>query len=390
MMTIRWLPAALLLLTAEPVAAQRTVSDVLDFLVTSHSVETGAFERDRAAALATSETISRALLANLATLPVSTSSGGFVYRLNPELGTVERATPTFGPFFIERALTAGPRTLSLGLTFQHVRFASLDGRNLRDGTLVTTANQFVDESEPFDVDRLTLHIDADVATFYGNLGVGEAVEIGFAVPMVALRLEGSRLNTYRGRAFTQASATATAIGLADALVRTKVTLFNEDGAGLGAAAEVRFPTGREEDLLGSGGTAWKLSAVGSVERGRTSSHANLGVASGGLADELTFGGAIGYATSPRVTMVAELVGRVMDSPGHITTARAAHPTLIDVQTIRLLPDSSRLLMVTAAPGVKWNVTDTWVLVANVGIPLTRGGLTASFTPFVGIDYALGQ
>jgi hypothetical protein len=38
--------------------------------------------------------------------------------------------------------------------------------------------------------------------------------------------------------------------------------------------------------------------------------------------------------------------------------------------------------------VKWNVTDTWVLVANVALPLTNGGLTTPITPFFGIDYSL--
>src|SRR5262249_5228311 len=150
-----------------------------------------------------------------ATLPVATSSSGFVYRLNPELGTVERATQNFGPFFVERALTAGRGQVSLGLTFQQLRFTSLDGHNLRDGSLVTTANQFTDESAPFDVDQLTLDIDASVATFYGNVGITDRIEVGFAAPMVSLMLDGSRVNTYRGRAFTQATAHARSTGLAD-------------------------------------------------------------------------------------------------------------------------------------------------------------------------------
>src|SRR5438128_3117154 len=126
----------------------QTVSDALTFLMTNQSVQTGDFERDRTAAEATSETISRAILANLATLPVPTSSSGFVYRLNPELGTVERATQSFGPFFVERAQTAGRGQASAGVTFQHLRFKSLDGRDLRDGTFVTTANKFNDEAAP--------------------------------------------------------------------------------------------------------------------------------------------------------------------------------------------------------------------------------------------------
>src|SRR5262245_30970397 len=108
---------ALALVFAHPVHAQnatRSVSEVLGFLITNQSVSTGSVERDRAAAQAASDTVSRALLANLATLPVSSSSGAFAYRLNSELGTVERVTQTFPPFFVERALTVGRSTASLG------------------------------------------------------------------------------------------------------------------------------------------------------------------------------------------------------------------------------------------------------------------------------------
>ena len=153
-----------MLFTVSAPAHGQSVSEVLAFLVTNQSVETGSPERDRAAALAATDAISRALLASLSTLPVSTSSSAFVYRLNPTLGTIERATQSFGPFLVERALAASRHGGSVALTFQHMRFTSLDGRSLRDGSLVTTANQFTDESTPYDVDRLTLNIDADVAT----------------------------------------------------------------------------------------------------------------------------------------------------------------------------------------------------------------------------------
>jgi hypothetical protein len=271
-----------------------------------------------------------------------------------------------------------------------LRFTSLGGRNLRDGSLVTTANQFVDESEPYDVDQLTLNIDADVATLYGNAGIGDSIEIGFAVPMIALRLDGSRVNTYRGRTFTQATVTATAIGLADAVVRTKMNVFSDEGAGLAAAVDVRLPTGREEDLLGSGSAAWKFSGIGSLERGRVSSHANVAFALGGLADEFSYGAAVAMAATSRLTVSGEMMGRFIDSPGRITSVAAVHPTLRDVQTIRLLPDASRLKTVIVSPGVKWNLTQTWVLLASVGVPLTNDGLTSPLTPFVGLDYALGR
>jgi hypothetical protein len=378
-----------LLVAAAPAHAQ-TVSDVLTFLVTNQSVATGSIDRDREAALATSDTISRALLANLATLPVTASSGAFVYRLNPALGTVERATQSFGPFFVERALTAGRHQASFGMTYQHLHFTSLDGRSLRDGSLVTTANQFTDESAPFDVDTLSLNIDASVATLYGNVGLTDRVEVGFAAPFLALQVDGSRINTYRGRTFTQATASARATGLADLVVRTKYTLFDEDSSGLAAAVDVRLPTGREEDLLGSGSAALKFSGIGSIDRGRTSAHANAGVSVGGLSREISYGTAMTYAATGRVSVIGELLGRWLDSPGHIVPVSAPHPRLNGVETVRLTPGVSSLHILTAVPGFKWNLTDTWVLAGNVTVPLTRGGLTAPFTPFIGMDYALGR
>jgi hypothetical protein len=390
---------AIVLASSTVASAQESVADVLKFLVTNQFVQTGSVERDRDAAQATSDTISKALLANLATLPVTTSSGAFVYRLNPELGTVERATQSFGSFFVERALTAGKHQASFGLTYQHLRFTKLDGVNIRDGSLVTTANQFIDERSPFDVDHLTLKIDADVATLYGNVGVNDRLEIGFAAPMVALRLEGSRVETYftcrvsgcdSGRTFTQARGSAIAMGLADLVVRTKYTMFNEEGAGLATAVDVRLPTGNKDDLLGAGSTSLKFAAIGSMERGRLSSHANAALSLGGLARELSYGGALAVAASGHVTLSGELLGRWIDSPGHIVQTIAAHPGLSDVQTIRLVPDSSTLHIVTMVPGVKWNLADTWVLAANVSVPLTSAGLVSTFTPFVGLDYAFGR
>src|SRR5687768_13133231 len=88
-------------------SAQQTVVDIIDFLVTNQTVPTADFERDRAAADATRASITRALLVNLTSVPIATSSGGFLYRLNPQLGAVDRRTASFGGLFVERALTAG-------------------------------------------------------------------------------------------------------------------------------------------------------------------------------------------------------------------------------------------------------------------------------------------
>ena len=390
----RTLSFALVMATAwvgasRPASAQ-SVSDVLRFLVTNNAVETGSVERDAAAAEATSATISRALLANLSTLPVTSSSGAFVYRLNPVLGTVQRSTKSFGPFFIERALTTGSRGASVGLALQHMRFSTLDGRDLRNGSMITTANRFLDEADAFDVDQLTLDLDVDLATLYGNLGIGDRLEVGAAVPFMSLRLDGRRVNTYREQTFTQSTASSTAVGLADVIVRAKYQLFQSSDSGISwaAAVDARLPTGREEDLLGTGKTSMRVAAIGSLEDDRVSTHANVGLTVGGIAREFSYGGAVTFSPHDRMTLSGELLGRWMNGIGRIRSVAAPHPALSNVETIRLASTGDGLNLLVFAPGFKFNLTNTWLFVGNVSVPLSDRGLTTRFTPFVGFDYAI--
>src|SRR5262249_34089429 len=121
-----------------------------------------------------------------------------------------------------------------------------------------------------------------------------------------------------------------------------------------------------------------------------SAHANAGVTRGGLANELSYGAGVAVAASGRLSVVGELLGRWIDGSGQLLSVTAPHPLLNGVSTIRLTGRHSSLQILTAVPGFKWNVSETWVLSANVSIPLTTSGLTAPITPFLGLDYALGR
>jgi hypothetical protein len=114
------------------------------------------------------------------------------------------------------------------------------------------------------------------------------------------------------------------------------------------------------------------------------------VSFGGLAREFDYGAAVAVAASPRISLTGEVIGRWLDSPGGIVAVAAPHPTLAGVETIRLDADASRLHMMSVIPGIKWNVADTWVVVANVAVPVTSAGLRPTITPFVGIDYSVGR
>jgi hypothetical protein len=364
------------------------MQEILSFLLTTQSIPTDDFVKDTEAADATRDTISRALLIELAALPLGSSSAGFAYRFNPSLGTVERASASFGPFFTERAETTGRGHGSIGVAFRQASFDQLDDRNLRDGTLVTTANRFSDEEAPFDVETLSLRLRSSATTLFGNYGVTSRLDLGAAVPIVQVRVEGERVDTYRGRVFVQSRASAYATGLGDIALRAKYQVLRQRAAGVAVAADLRLPTGRDEDLLGAGETAVKLLVIGSLEGSRMTGHANVGYTAGGAASETTYGVAGTIAATPRLTLIGELLGRSTADLGRITDAAAQHPSLLGVETIRLVADDRTTTQAFAIAGLKWNLGRSWLLTTNVLIPMTTGGLTAKVVPTIALEYAL--
>lgn len=380
----------MLVLTFTParVSAQ-SVSDVLSFLLTNRAVQTDDFQRDAAAAAATRDTVTTLLGAELATLPPSLSSAGFTYRFNSALGTAERASMSFGSFFTERSLTSGKGQAALGVNMRFASYNRLDGRDLRDGAFVTTANQFRDEAAPFDVETLTLDIDSKVLTFTGSYGVTDRFDLSAAVPLVELSVNGTRVNDYRGRQTVQAVAEATSRGLGDVVVRGKYALLNGTSNGVALAGEVRLPTGREDDLLGVGTTAVSALLIASSEHGPMGYHGNLSLSGGGLSSELAYRGAVCFSASDRVTMVGELVGRRYGDVGRITEVRVPHATIANVDTIRLRPEDSSLSTAAVVVGAKWNLNGTWILSGHTQLPIADRGLRSGVVTLIGLDYAFG-
>ncbi len=376
--------------SVQPVAAQQTISEVLSFLMTNRSIPTDDFVRDEQAAAATRDAISGFLLAELATLPISASAGGFTYRLNPALGTVMRSSDSFGPFFTERPLTAVAGRASFGVSYQSSIFAKVDGRDLRAGTLVSTASTLRGASEPFDVETVSLRIRTDTITVSGSIGLADRLDVSAAIPLVRLTLSGQRIDTYRGRGFIQATGSATASGVGDAVIRAKYNVLRQGGSGLAIGGEGRLPTGNENNLLGAGKAAIKPRLIASLEAARISLDGDIGYVFGGLSDELAYNGAVTIIAVPRLTLVAEVLGRRLDSFGRLAETTEPHPRLVGVETIRLTGVQEASQRVVAVAGFKWNVGGTLLVTANVLRPLTTAGLNARWVPTVSFDYSFGR
>jgi hypothetical protein len=370
-------------------AAQQSVREVLSFLLTNRSIPTDDFVQDANAAGATAGTISEFLLAELGTVPVGSSAGGFIYRLNPALGVPVRTSDSFGPIFIERSLTTGARRASFAASFQTIAFDRIDGQPLRDGTLVSVASRLAGDSQPFDVETVSMRLRTNTVLLSATYGVTDQLDVGGSVPMIRLTLDGQRVDTYRGTPLVQATASAAASGIGDAVVRAKYNLVRNGGSGLSIGGEIRLPTGDEENLLGTGEATAKPRVVGSVEYERIAVHGDLGYTFGGVSGELDYGGAVTMSATPRVTVVGELGGRIIGSIGRLAEITQPHPVLSGVETVRLTgvrEMSSRAFIVA---GVKWNIGGTGILSGHVMKPLTSGGLTSRWMAALTFDYSFG-
>jgi hypothetical protein len=368
------------------------MTDVLSFLLTNRSIATDDFTRDEQAAASTRDTIRQFVLTELARLPVSSPASGFTYRLNPALGTDARSSESFGPFFVQRSLTGGKGQAAFGVSYRWVAFDQIDGRSLTDGTLVATASRQRGDAVPFDSETLVLRIDTRTVTALATYGVTDRLDIGAAAPFVTLRLRGERLDTYRGQAFPQASAHATASGLGDVLFVIKYNAFRRGGSGVAIGAEATLPTGDEDNLLGAGEMLVAPRVIGSFERDRVAVHGEGGIVLAGQHRQfrqVDYSGAVTIVTSPRWTIAAELIGRRVTAGGRLTEVVEPHPRLAGIDTIRLTgaeQPNSRLLV---AGGVRWNVSGRWLLNASVLRSITTGGLTAAWVPTVTMDYSFG-
>lgn len=381
------LSAVAIAAAAQPAAAQ-SMTDVLSFLLTNRSIPTGDFIRDDQAAAATRDAISAFLLAELGTLPASSSSSGFTYRLDPTLGVSVRSSDSFGPIFTERSLTSGAGQVSIGLSFQYSDFYAIDGRNLRDDTLVATASALRASPEVldvFDLETLTMRLSSSTVTLQGNAGLTDRLDVGLALPMITLRLGGERVDAYRGVRTTQASASGSSSGLGDAIVRAKYNAIRRGAGGFAIGAEARLPSGSRQNLRGTGDLTITPRAIASLENARAGVHGTFGYVFRGASKEFDYSAAGTYAVTPQLTLVGEAVGRHLASIGRLTYVTTAHPRLADVETVRLTSTDQATTRVVAMAGLRWNLVSTWLLSVSVLRPLTDAGLNGRWTPTITLD-----
>ena len=355
-------------------------------------------------------------------LPPTAMAGGRIW-------SDEDRSASFGPIFAERAETLGMGRFFLGLeatAFQVTNFSGVPTDNL-------VLNFFHEDSDValgpdpglglplFERDvlqvRTNLDLDYTVATAVLSAGLAPFLDVGFAVPVVRASLRGtshaqilslgnSLAHRFGGTPLrpvleTSNSVRGSATGIGDISARVKVNLMGgttvgraPPPVGMALLADVTFPTGQEEDLLGLGEGRGRALAILSLNQGRFSPHLNAGylLREGNLRDRNFDRDAVlatvGFdaLASDDLTVAAELITRweLADPeyplPGPVTFVGTPALTVESSS----LPDVGHHF-IDLAVGLKYMLGRDMILATNALLPIRAAGLRPDVLWTLGIQ-----
>lgn len=364
-----------------------------------------------------------ALAVNVSSFPLPSTVSSETYQFVN--GVPTPTSNSFGPITAERAQTVGRGRLNAGVNYSSLAFRRLRGVNLDDIRL-TFLHSNVDfpncdgifggdcteaGTPQFENDVIDLLVDldlrAEVYAFYATFGLTDHIDLGFAIPVVNLELDGlsrARITPSTGAEAnhffggtpenpvleSESAVRESATGLGDVAVRLKARLTDNPAWNIGILGELRVPTGREEDLLGTGSVNAKGVAIVSGLFDAFSPHVNIGFEyRGGDLDqnELEIVTGFDHLLADWATVAVDLLGAfkvgesllVFPEPGHIETP---FPRTIPHTN---LPDR-RDDILDAAFGFKFRTGGGLVVLTNVLVALNDGGLRSAVTPTFGLEY----
>lgn len=426
----RLVPSVLLLfLPAVPLAAQTLREDLRSLFVFGVCGEPLCLDVDPSVhgthfieAIATGGAnvlsfVTDAIGITVASTPVSAATSGAVWGRS-ETGLPVRTATSAGPVFAERVQTLGKGHALLGINVSNFDFTSIRGVPLNDLVF-----DFTHEDEPpvglgdpiFENEVIRVRTDLDVNLFavtgvitYGLL---ENLDLGVAVPLVHTSISGvsraeiipfdnsipHRFGTPSNPSLTaSSSADGSATGIGDIAARFKARLAQGERVGFGIVGEVRFPTGDEEDLLGSGEYAARGFGILSARYGNFTPHANVGYRyrSGDFQND-AFLATVGFdhLLGSGVTFAAEAISEwQVGEPKLVQSPPVVINTPVGTGTsARIVPPSNiperRDDVVLGSLGFKLTSATGITGVANALIPIRRGFLQPNVAWTAGLEYS---
>jgi hypothetical protein len=360
---------------------------------------------------------------NVANVPLSATSGGSTFSF--QAGIPTRTSTSAGPVFGERAQTLGRGRILAGLTRTGVHFKTLRGVDL-DHIRFTFTHANSDfagcdsiaggdcsllgvpvlENETIDL-NLALDVRLNVTGFLLTYGLTDRVDVGVAIPVVSVSLAGTSVaqitpfgpppavhffgGTPENPILTASrSVDGSTTGLGDVDARVKLNLRQGEPLSAAVLADVRFPTGSETDLLGSGAFAVRALAILSAHFGSFSPHANVGyLYRGGDFENDAVLATMGFdhLLAPWATLAIDVISQLQvgDSPLQVPGPVQIEAPYQRTITPTVIPDT-RDDLVDGSLGVKLTAAQGLTVVANGEWSLNRGGLRPDVIWTAGLEY----
>lgn len=345
-------------------------------------------------------------------VPLSATSSGATFSVIG--GVPVRTSISAGPIFGERTQTLGRGRFFVGASVTDIEFSSLNGVPL-DNIGLTFAHSNESPSDTlgnptFENDLMDLQLQMAVNVLVGTIsataGVTDFLDVGIAVPIVRTQVSGrssaqflpfgtSAIHRFGGTdidPILRATATmeGSASGVGDIAARVKLNLGQSNTMGAALLAEMRFATGKEEDLLGTGSTQFRALGLYSAQFGTFSPHVNIGYAMR-ASEQQSDAVLIGLAADNLLAEWATLAVGI-DSELQMGDNKFVLPSEIVLQEpferripATNVPNKSGDL-IRASIGAKFTVRGGTVLVVNGLFPLREVGLQPDFIWTVGVDF----
>ena len=401
--TMRHVPVAVALLALATPAFAQKVTTVPDLTGQQVLVQLS----NAATTRAVGEAIALTTAMEIATEPFGTSSGGFIFKLDPSTGLLARTTTTFGPSFTERALTSGDGQVSVGATFSSSSFNKISDFSLSSLPLAT-----ISASNPLVARTATanLKLTARTVAISSTIGVTDNVDIGVVVPLVTVKIDGSS-SLFNGNGVDTRLAQTTSIfsGIGDVSALAKYRFYKfkgqdmPDPGGVALLVNMRLPTGSRQNLRGLGVTRTLIGVVYSSGTTRVRPHASAGFEFWSKSVDITgnpgqtisirnqfqYSGGVEIEAAPKLTLLVDLLGQQIFGGGKIGLVTDTTPSVFgatSTQSLVALPDGVTKLLL--APGMKVNLKGKMLLSVNALVTMKNNGLHATVTPVAGINLTM--
>jgi hypothetical protein len=368
------------------------------------------------------------IVSNLNSFPLNSTTPGVTFDFSGgQLVTVQEGS---GPIFADRATTIGKGRINIGfnatyldmsrvrgVSTQQMRFTFTHEDANNDGILGGADAEGTTEADVIDVNT-GMNLTAQIFAIYAAWGITTNLDVGIAVPVIRIHMNGTAtatINSYTyantGRASHFFGGTAdnpvlqttvpydeSVAGIGDVVLRLKYCPLKGKALDLGLLADIRFPTGKEENFLGSGKIDAILALLLSRKFNDFTPHFNLGYEirkADFQSDRVILRTGFDQRLLQGLTFAGDFLGTFDVDEGEAIKLYPGSATVVEVgnngnqiaRTFSLsnIPDATDDNLYNLSVGMKYSPWEGTLFLANVLVPLNQAGLRASVAPTLGVS-----